>query len=103
MDFIKKIQNLPEGTRKIILWVSLSVIGLILFFLWGWYSIRAVKSIDKDNLLNSMKIPELQSNFKESMDKLGEGARELENIDDALNDAELEKALEEESLNEEEQ
>jgi len=98
MDFIKKIQGLPEDTRKIILWVLLSVIGVLLFFLWGWNSIRTVKNMDKDSLLNDMKVPELTTEFQDSIDEINE---KTENMEDFFDDLELEDALEEEALNEE--
>lgn len=34
MNFLKKVQTLPESKKKIILWSVVIIIGLALFILW---------------------------------------------------------------------
>lgn len=57
-DFLKKIQGLPEGKRKIILWSVVIAIGLALIVFWFLNIKQAVNSFDKGKFFEEMKLPD---------------------------------------------
>ena len=46
MNFLEKIQNLPEAKRRIILWLVVVLIGLVLIFWWGKGFQEKIKNFD---------------------------------------------------------
>lgn len=103
MDFLKKIQSQPESTRKVILWVAITIISVLLFSAWIWYSARAIKNASKSNLLDAMKLDELQTEIQGNLSENDKGLEEAsKRMDDILGDEEFQKALEEEISKEEE-
>ena len=40
-----KIQELPTGQRKVILWAVVAVLGIVLFFWWGGNVAKTLQSI----------------------------------------------------------
>jgi hypothetical protein len=70
MDFLKKLQNLPESKRKIIFWSIIIVLGVGLLI---WY----VKSCQKR--LEGFKVEE----FKEELNlpSFGEGLKGLQDLE----------------------
>ncbi|MBI4101648.1 MAG: hypothetical protein HY443_01640 [Candidatus Nealsonbacteria bacterium] len=66
MSFLKKIQGLPEGKRKIILWAAIVVIGGIFLFFYVQNIQQKLKGLDIKEAADQLKIPE----FKEELSKL---------------------------------
>jgi len=62
--FIKKIQNLPERKRKIILWSIVIVTGLSLLIFWFKSVQKAFKNFPKEQLKETFQNP-LQEKLKE--------------------------------------
>jgi hypothetical protein len=59
--FLEKIQNLPEDRRKIILWATVIILGLV-FFTWYFKNIKLLP-IDKEKLQNDLKVQDLKENL----------------------------------------
>lgn len=59
-EFIKKIQNLPEPERKIILWVLVVILGIVLLFFYAGNVQKKIKSFDKNKTGEDFGIPELK-------------------------------------------
>lgn len=85
-EFIRKLQKQPEGTKKIIFWTIMIVVGLGLVFLWlAIFPKRIQKrmqSIDKENIIEQF-IPSTEE-FK----------KEIKNLP-KMNEEELKKLEEE--------
>jgi len=60
--FLEKIQNLPENRRKIILWATVVVLGLV-FFIWYFKNVRLVP-IDKEQMQSDLKLQDLKEDLK---------------------------------------
>jgi len=60
MKFLKKIQDLPKETRKIIFWIIIVFIGVIFIVTW-FYSIKTrLVKIEEINPFDQYKIPEIK-------------------------------------------
>jgi len=64
MEFLRKIQSLPESTRKIILWGIVIIIGLGLLALWIKNFQQKIKSFQTEELKEELKLPSLQEELK---------------------------------------
>ncbi len=91
MSFFKKIQNLPEKKRKIILWLIVTIVGLILFGFWVENLQQKLKMFEGKRLKEEFRLPSLQEKLKEmpkielpeiEMPKISE--QELEEIEKQL-------------------
>jgi len=49
MTYLSKIQNLPERTRKIILWIAVVIIGLTLMSCWVYGLKKRLAEFRKEN------------------------------------------------------
>lgn len=56
-DFINKLRNQPESTRKLILWVVVLIIGLGLTIWWINNSYRKIKEFPGEEVINKMNLP----------------------------------------------
>jgi len=65
MSFFKKIQNLPEEKRKIILWSIVIIFSLVLFSLWFQILKQRLNQIEKEKIKEQLKIPQLEDKLKE--------------------------------------
>lgn len=72
MNFFKKIQNLPEKIRKIILWLVIIAISLGLIFLWVKNLQKKLKSFQSENFKKQFDFPTLPNlhNLKEELKKV---------------------------------
>jgi hypothetical protein len=59
--FLEKIQKLPEDERKIILWATVIILGLVIF-IWYFTNIK-LGPINKEQLQSDLKINELKDNL----------------------------------------
>lgn len=64
-DFIKKIQNLPEPKRKIILWATITIIGLGLFAVYIKNIQKKLSSFEAGKIKEELQIPFLEEKLKE--------------------------------------
>ena len=65
MNFLHKLQNLPEQKRKIILWIAVIVVGILFFTFYIKNVQQRLKSFKAEELQQGLKIPELQEELKE--------------------------------------
>ena len=59
--FLEKIQKLPEDKRKMILWATVIIIGMV-FFVWYFKNIKLVP-IDKEKLQSDLKLDDLKEDL----------------------------------------
>lgn len=87
MSLLKKIQNLPEIHRKIILWTSLFILGAGLFIFWLEDFQNKLRNLKKEEIIKELEVP--AENFK-GMPKfeMPESAKEeLKKLEDAIKEA----------------
>lgn len=61
---LKKIQSLPKSARKIILWLIVTIVGIGLFIFWiNSLKIR-LKSFQKEEFIEELKIPSFGEELK---------------------------------------
>ena len=75
MELLKKLQSLPEKTRKIILWSVVIILGICLLIWWfnnfkdnfaGFQGEEFIESLD----LPAMEMPQLPEISEEDLNKL---------------------------------
>ncbi|MDP3990995.1 MAG: hypothetical protein Q8P63_01740 [Candidatus Nealsonbacteria bacterium] len=59
MKGLKKIQDLPEGKKKAILWLITIIIGLFLLVWWGSSFQGKINFIKTNNILKGVQWPEI--------------------------------------------
>ncbi len=59
MNFLKKIQQRPEKERKLILWITITIIGAMLLYLWWVLFKREVKEVLNGNTFEKIKFPSI--------------------------------------------
>ena len=64
MNILEKIQNLPERTRKIILWLVIIIIGIILLFFFLNNFQERLKNLETEKTKEELKIPSLEEELK---------------------------------------
>ncbi|MDP2663975.1 MAG: hypothetical protein Q8P08_00805 [bacterium] len=57
MDILKKIQQKPEGTRKVILWLIVVIVGIFLLFWWWSDFQRKTKEFNLEELKEGFGSP----------------------------------------------
>ncbi len=55
--FLKKLQNYPENTKKVILWVSVIVVGLALSAVYIFYVRWKITSFQEKGFMESAGLP----------------------------------------------
>ncbi|MDD5145507.1 MAG: hypothetical protein PHF44_01545 [Candidatus Pacebacteria bacterium] len=65
MKFLEKIQNLPERKRKIILWILVSLIGIILLFWYVKVFQSRFKSFNKEEIQKELNLPDLKEKMQD--------------------------------------
>ncbi len=66
MNFLEKIRQKPEKTRKVIFWVIIIVVGSGLFLFWLIISYQQLKFFPKDKFIKELNI----SNLNKEIDKI---------------------------------
>lgn len=64
MNFIKKLQNKPEYTRKTILWIIMAVAGLILLIFWIIIISQTIKGLEKQEIMEELNISALKEELE---------------------------------------
>ena len=65
MNFLQKLQNLPEFKRKIIFWVIIVIVGLGLLFWWAQTTQMRLKSFKLEKLKEELRLPNFEEELKE--------------------------------------
>jgi len=74
MKFLEKLQNLPEGKRKAILWSAVVIIGLCLLIFY----IKNIRQKIINFKLEEIKLPSFQEEIKTLPDKIPEEFKQIE-------------------------
>jgi len=82
MSFLKKIQQQPEYVRKLILWITIIIVGLILMIFWVLFFLRKIKEFPKEEFVEKLNLPSLEAEI-DKINKFSEinikrGLKELE-------------------------
>jgi len=64
VDILKKLQNQPESARKIILWSTVTVIGVCLLFFCIKNFQQRLKSLKMEEFKAELKLYSLEREFK---------------------------------------
>jgi|WetSurMetagenome_2_1015567.scaffolds.fasta_scaffold1397776_2 hypothetical protein len=65
MNFLEKIQNLPVGKRKFILWFLLAIIALLLFSLYMKNVSSRLKNLNADDFKKGLNVDKLKEGFNQ--------------------------------------
>lgn len=65
MNFLKKLQNLPESKRKMILWLTIAVIALAMFIFWFKVFQEQVKALQFEDIKEELNFPSLKDELKD--------------------------------------
>jgi uncharacterized protein HemX len=65
MNFLEKLQSLPEKTRKIILWLIVIVIGLGLLVWWIKNFQERLKTFKMEEVKKELNLPPFEEKLKE--------------------------------------
>lgn len=60
MMFLQKIQSLPEGTRKIILWSLMIILVAGLLVLWVQIAKKRITGFEKDEFIGKLNLSEVK-------------------------------------------
>ena len=101
MDFLDKLRKQPENVRKIILWVTVIIVGLILLTLWIINISQKIKKIEKEKVMEELNLPALKGSLQElpQIELPEEAQEEFKKLDESIKA--LEKLEKEAGENEE--
>ena len=100
-DFLKKIQNLPEKKKKIILFSIVGILALVLLVWWAKNIQNKIKNLNPEDIKKELQIPLIEEGLKKApkfeMPTISEEQlKELEKAGKDLEE-ELEKEMEAET------
>jgi len=89
MNFLQKLQNLPERKRKIIFWLIVIIIGIFLFFGWVKSLETKIKSFKTEKIKEELKIPKLEEELKglQKFEMIGTSQEELKKLEELLKES----------------
>ena len=64
MNFLNKIQNLPEGKRKTIFWLIIIIVGISLLIWWAKNLEMRIKSFKSEKIKEELQLPKLEEGLK---------------------------------------
>lgn len=64
MNFLKKIQNQPEGTRKIFLWIIIIILGFAFLFVWVQGLRQRLKGAQGQSVWEELRPPQFEEKVK---------------------------------------
>lgn len=64
MDILRRLQNLPEPKRKKILWITVIIIGILLFIFYIKNSQQRLRNLRGEEIKEQFRIPEFQEGLK---------------------------------------
>ena len=60
MKFLEKIRNLPERTRKVILWVAVIVLASIMLFFWISNIPKSLNNFQAGQFIEGLNLPKIE-------------------------------------------
>ena len=98
--FLKKIQEKPEKTRRIILWAIVSLAGIFLIGIWGIVNFNKIGKFNKENFSKLLNLPSLQEKINSNPQPEITDTDIIEGIDKLKEEIDnIEKAVQQENLN----
>jgi len=98
-DLIKKIQDLPEFKRKIILWIVIVILGLVLVSFYIKNVQKRLKGFEVEKFKEELQLPSIKEGVKElpklEIPKIEMPKVEVPEIDEEKLKEELEKMMNE--------
>ncbi len=100
-EFIKKLQNLSEQKKKIILWTSIAILTL---FLLNWYLKNAKEILGPPRVEKpfeeQLRIPEIQEKMEETFQQIKPKEEEIREIEESFRNLirEAEEQMEKEKM-----
>ena len=95
--FLHKLQNLPEKTKKIILWTAVIIIGLFLFIWWAKNLEEKIKTFQEEGILEQFGETEIEEKIEKLENipsEIKEQGKELINLGEELFKIQGEKDIE---------
>ncbi len=80
MSFWQKIQNQPESTKKIILWITVVIFGIGLLYFWFIGFQRKIEKMQKEGAFNPSISPPFGESLKNNYNSVGEDLNKLEEL-----------------------
>ena len=81
MNFLGKIQNLPEKKKKIILWIVTIFFGLILLFFWTGIVGKVFSNFKGEKVIEDINFPEFNEENKNDIGNLESKIEELKQLE----------------------
>jgi len=76
MNFLKKIQTLPLGMRKLIFWILMIALAVLLFSLWTKFGLQRVGNLQVGEEFQKIQWPDI----KTELESFSEMRSKIENI-----------------------
>ncbi len=96
--FLDKLQNLPEKTKKVILWIAVIIIGLSLFIWWTKNLQEKIKTFQEEPFLleelGGAEIKERIEGLENITDEIIEQGEKLMNLGEELLEIQGEEDIE---------
>lgn len=64
MNFLNKIQNLPEKKRRTIFWLIVIIVGIFVFVWWAKNLEIRIKSFKSEKIKEEFRLPKLEEELK---------------------------------------
>lgn len=77
---LKKVQALPEKTRKIIFWTLFVIFSLILIAIWVRWTEYNIQKFNSKKVFENMEIPSFGNSVKDMQEGLLKIEESLENV-----------------------
>ncbi len=68
MNFLEKIQSLPEKKKKAILWVLVIFFGAIFLFLWIEMTKKNLSEFKREEIMEGINFPQLEEDVFKGID-----------------------------------
>jgi hypothetical protein len=98
MNFLEKIQNLPEAKKKVILWVSMGAIAFLFFYFYIKYFSAKLNHFNAEDFKEGLKIDELKKDL-ENLPDIQTQTQEIQTTTEDLNIEESSSSATESLLN----
>jgi len=60
LNFLDKLRKQPKHVRKMILWITVIVLGLILAVLWINSSYKKIQKLKSENIIQELDFPSVE-------------------------------------------
>jgi len=91
-EFIEKLQNQPEGVRKIILWSVVIIVAFCFFAVYIKFFVgKRIEGFQKERIIKELQLPELKEELKNlpipGFEAPGVKKEELENVQEIIKES----------------